>query len=50
MGTGGAEQFDYFMVRVVRSADQPDRVAGQVERLGTGEKRAFCDGPAALYT
>ena len=44
MGTGGAEQFDYFMVRVVRSADEPGRVAGQVERLGTGEKRAFGTG------
>jgi hypothetical protein len=44
MGTGGAEQFDYFMVRVVRSADEPERVAGQVERLGTGEKRAFGTG------
>ena len=44
MGTGGAEQFDYFMVRVVRSADEPERVAGQVERLGTGEKRAFRTG------
>ena len=40
----GAEQFDYFMVRVVRSADEPGRVAGQVERLGTGEKRAFGTG------
>ena len=45
MERGGAlEQFDYFMVRVVRSAHKPERVAGQVERLGTGEKRAFGTG------
>jgi hypothetical protein len=35
------ERYDYFMLRVTRSADVPDRVAGVVERLDTGEKRSF---------
>jgi hypothetical protein len=33
--------FDYFVVRVSRSAAQPARVMGLVERLGSGEKRMF---------
>ena len=32
------------MVRVVRAADEPERVAGEFERLGTGEKRVFGTG------
>jgi hypothetical protein len=29
------------MVRLARRADAPERVAGLVERLATGEKRGF---------
>lgn len=38
---GGPERLDYFMVRLVRREQEPDRVVGIVERLATGEKRAF---------
>lgn len=38
------DSFEYFMVRVRRSADDPGVLTGQVERLGTGEKRAFLTG------
>jgi hypothetical protein len=38
------ERFEYFMVRLTRFARQPDRLAGLVERLGTGEKRSFDTG------
>jgi hypothetical protein len=37
----GPERLDYFMVRLARRADAPERVAGLVERLATGEKRGF---------
>ncbi|MFL5403112.1 MAG: hypothetical protein ACJ8BF_09890 [Gemmatimonadales bacterium] len=44
-GEGGVhERFEYFMVRITRSAREPDRVAGLVERLGSGEKRSFNTG------
>jgi hypothetical protein len=43
-GGGGHERFEYFMVRVTRSAREPDRVAGLIERLGSGEKRSFDTG------
>ena len=36
-----AGQFEYFMLRVHRAAERSDAIAGQVERLGTGEKRRF---------
>ncbi len=36
-----AGQFEYFMLRVHRAEERPDAIAGQVERLGTGEKRRF---------
>lgn len=39
-----ADAFDYYMVRVQRSAGDPGLVAGQVERLGTGEKHGFRTG------
>lgn len=35
------ERLDYFMVRLARREHEPDRLAGLVERLATGEKRAF---------
>jgi hypothetical protein len=44
-GEGGVhERFEYFMVRITRSAHEPDRVAGLVEQLGSGEKRSFNTG------
>lgn len=33
--------FDYFVIRVSRSATDPARMSGLVERLGSGEKRVF---------
>ncbi len=33
--------FDYFVIRLRRSAAEPGVIAGLVERLGSGEKRAF---------
>jgi hypothetical protein len=36
-----AGQFEYFMLRVFRAEECPQSIAGQVERLGTGEKRRF---------
>ena len=36
-----AGQFEYFMLRVFRAEERPQSIAGQVERLGTGEKRRF---------
>ena len=36
-----SDGFDYFVIRVSRSAAHPQRVAGLVERLGSGEKRVF---------
>ena len=40
-GPEGHERLDYFMIRLARRDDDPGRVAGQVERLATGEKRGF---------
>jgi len=45
----GGERFAYFMVRVhVRVPAEPATIAGVVERLGTGRKSAFPDGPGLL--
>ena len=38
------ERFEYFMVRVTRFEEHPDRVSGLIERLGSGEKRSFDTG------
>ncbi|HEX7335588.1 MAG TPA: hypothetical protein VF252_00145 [Gemmatimonadales bacterium] len=38
------ERFEYFMVRVTRFEDDPDRVSGMIERLGSGEKQSFDTG------
>ena len=44
-GEGGVpERYEYFMLRVTRSAHDPERVAGLVELLGSGEKRSFSSG------
>jgi hypothetical protein len=45
---GASERFEYFMVRLTRSAHDPDRLAGLVERLGSGEKRSFDTGEQLL--
>lgn len=42
------ERFEYFMVRLTRSAHAPDRLAGLIERLGFGEKRSFDTGEHLL--
>jgi hypothetical protein len=42
------ERFEYFMVRMTRSAHAPDRLAGLIERLGFGEKRSFDTGEQLL--
>ncbi len=42
------ERFEYFMVRLTRSARTPDRLAGLIERLGFGEKRNFDTGEQLL--
>lgn len=33
--------FDYFMVRLSRVSNEPDRLSGLVERIGSGERRSF---------
>ena len=43
-----AGRFEYFMLRVVRGEENPQAIAGQVERLGTGEKRRFESGGELL--
>jgi hypothetical protein len=43
-----AGQFEYFMLRVFRAEECPQSIAGQVERLGTGEKRRFETGGELL--
>jgi hypothetical protein len=40
----GVERFDYFMVRLSRISTEPERLSGEVERLGTGERRSFETG------
>jgi hypothetical protein len=47
-GGDGIDRFEYFMVRVSRSMRHPDRLAGLVERLGSGEKRSFDTGEQLL--
>ena len=43
-----SERFEYFMVRLTRSDRDPERVAGLVERIGSGEKRSFETGDQLL--
>jgi hypothetical protein len=45
---GAPERFEYFMLRLTRSAYYPERLAGLVERLGSGEKRSFDTGEELL--
>jgi hypothetical protein len=46
--SGVPERFEYFMVRLTRSAHAPDRLAGLIERLGFGEKHSFDTGEQLL--
>ena len=34
-------EFEYYMLRLSRSRNEAEGLAGQVERLGSGEKRRF---------
>ena len=43
-----SERFEYFMIRLTRSDNDPERLAGLVERLGSGEKRSFETGDQLL--
>jgi hypothetical protein len=43
-----AGQFEYFMLRLFRAEESPQSIVGQVERLGTGEKRRFETGGELL--
>jgi hypothetical protein len=43
-----SERFEYFLIRVTRSDKDPGRLAGLVERLGSGEKRSFETGDQLL--
>jgi len=43
-----SERFEYFMIRLTRSDKDPERLAGLVERLGSGEKRSFETGDQLL--
>ncbi len=43
-----SERFEYFMVRLTKSGKDPERVAGLVERIGSGEKRSFETGDQLL--
>ncbi len=43
-----SDRFDYFMIRLSQRDGEPERMAGQVERLGTGEKRSFDTGDQLL--
>lgn len=38
------ERFEYFMIRVARSMNDPDKLSGLLERLGSGEKQSFDTG------
>jgi hypothetical protein len=47
-GTDHADRFDYFMIRLSQRDGEPEGMTGQVERLGTGEKRSFETGDQLL--
>ncbi len=47
-GADESDRFDYFMIRLSHRGGAPERVAGQIERLGTGEKRSFDTGEGLL--
>lgn len=43
-GEATHERFEYFMVRLSRSVQEPYRISGLIERLGSGEKHSFETG------
>jgi len=45
-GAGG--RFEYFMIRLRRAGDAADELSGQIERVGSGEKRRFDTGEHLL--
>lgn len=45
----GVERFDYFIVRLSRMSTEPERLSGQVERLGSGERRSFETGEQLMH-
>jgi hypothetical protein len=47
-GAGHLDRFDYFMIRLSLRDGEPETMAGQVERMGTGEKRSFETGEQLL--
>lgn len=47
-GADHSDRFDYFMIRLSQRDGEPERMAGQVERLGAGEKRSFETGAQLL--
>jgi hypothetical protein len=47
-GTDRSDRFDYFMIRLSQRDGEPQRLAGQIERMGTGEKRSFETGQQLL--
>ena len=48
LGADHSDRFDYFMIRLSQRDRQPAAMAGQVERMGTGEKRSFETGQELL--
>jgi hypothetical protein len=50
-GTGetNVERYNYFMVRLSASDADPQHFSGLIERLGSGEKRAFADQAELLH-
>jgi hypothetical protein len=47
-GADHSDRFDYFMIRLSQRDGKPEAMAGQVERMGTGEKRSFETGEQLL--
>ncbi|MGI9041183.1 MAG: hypothetical protein ACR2HK_08805 [Gemmatimonadales bacterium] len=47
-GADPTDRFDYFMIRLSQRDGEPVSMTGQVERLGTGEKRSFETGDQLL--
>lgn len=48
-GPNEIDRFDYFVVRLARSPADPARLAGQVERLGSGVRRSFDTGEQLVH-
>jgi hypothetical protein len=48
LGADHSDRFDYFMIRLSQRDGEPERLAGQVERMGTREKYSFETGEQLL--